>query len=86
MKLTLNPNTVTSVYSGKLGCACGCRGNHATTERSVKLIVSKIQKIADEGGKVEVSFQRFGNQLGYIAAETDTRQYIAYINASEVNA
>ena len=78
---TLKPSSVGSVYSGRHGCACGCRGNHTTNPKTVKLICNKIEQAVADGLTPDVCFAKFGDQLGHIAVQTETRLYIAYINA-----
>lgn len=59
-----------AVGSGKLGCACGCRGKHTSSPRSIKTIVANIEKAANEGHTLDI-------MPGiYIAAETATEIHI----------
>ncbi|QLF83660.1 hypothetical protein SEA_REDWATTLEHOG_157 [Gordonia phage RedWattleHog] len=32
-------------YSGKIGCACGCRGNYGETSRSKAIVLGKVEKL-----------------------------------------
>lgn len=61
---------ISSVYSGRKGCACGCRGKYAyasqfkcdrpsylegdedVSDRSVKTIVNRVQKLLEDGAEV----------------------------------
>ena len=74
--LDIDPKKIQGVYSGKHGCACGCRGNHSDNPATVKLIVGKIIKAFEAGDEVDVNINSFNP---YIAAQTATRLYIAYL-------
>jgi len=78
----INVSTIQSVYSGRPGCCCGCRGKHTyatafadkapdydrrVSDRTVKLICNKI----NAAPKV----QENGN---HFFAEINDRWYIAY--------
>ena len=67
----LENRTVSAVYSGRRGCACGCRGNHSSTSRSIKTVVNKMREAAKSGFPVVVT-------ANYVTIDTDTRVYIAY--------
>lgn len=67
----LESRTVSAVYSGRHGCACGCRGNHSSTSRSIKAVIRAMREAAKDGAVVIVGDS-------YIATETATRSYIAY--------
>jgi hypothetical protein len=41
--LTDHLKEVSSVYSGKHGCACGCRGSHTSNPRTIKQIDRRIK-------------------------------------------
>ena len=61
---------VKTVYSGGLGCMCGCRGKYTTPEqsaRSVKLIYNKVMN--NPKHKVED---------GIAFVETATRNLVVY--------
>ena len=40
----INPEQVVSVYSGRPGCMCGCRGKHTTAERHREKYAEKRPK------------------------------------------
>lgn len=67
----LAERTVSAVYSGRQGCACGCRGNHSSTSRSIKIVLSKMRDAAKDGFPVAVLND-------YVSVDTDNRVYIAY--------
>jgi hypothetical protein len=41
----VDPNEVARVYSGRPGCACGCRGNYSTNPTTIKQICKKISAL-----------------------------------------
>lgn len=41
-KLTIDD--IERVYSGRIGCMCGCRGDYKDSPRSKKIILNKILK------------------------------------------
>lgn len=47
MKPTTKPkltvDMVKTVYNGRPGCACGCRGEYKITRRSISLLLSKFE-------------------------------------------
>jgi hypothetical protein len=61
---------VKTVYSGALGCMCGCRGKYTTPEqsaRSVKIMFNKVMN--NPKHKIED---------GIAFVETDTRNLVVY--------
>lgn len=66
-----NLDRVSSVYSGRKGCACGCRGKYSyaaahkaerpsyldgddgVSDRTVKTLVAKVERLLAEGTEVE---------------------------------
>lgn len=81
MDIIINPHQVGKVYSGKLGCACGCRGNYSENPKTITLIVNKMRKALKDGMATEVMFGGYGE--AFLSVETATRRYTAYLkNAS----
>lgn len=72
MTKVIDADDVSAVYSGKQGCACGCRGTHTSKPGSIKSIVAKINQIAADG-QHEVHVHDWGAWV-----DTDTRTYVAY--------
>src|SRR5262249_37177693 len=70
--LTDHLKEVSSVYSGRHGCACGCRGNHTCNPRVIKQIDRHIQEACDQGYELMIWPRRL------LRIETGTRHYIAY--------
>ncbi len=64
----INKDKIVSVYSGRPGCACGCRGNHSKTKRAITTVVNKMNRL-------DPDIKQVGN---HYAIETRTRLYIAY--------
>jgi hypothetical protein len=70
--MQIDVNTIKTVYSGKPGCMCGCRGKYTKPEestRSVKIIVGKLAK--DPATKYDAQAKCF-----YL--QTPTRMLAAY--------
>lgn len=72
----LTHGTVSAVYSGKHGCACGCRGNHTSSKASIATVTRKM-----------VDAVKSGNAWGimvspgvFVSVTTATREYIAYLD------
>lgn len=90
----LTTDDVRSVYSGTPGCCCGCRGTHTVNPRfrsevatargydvaddecnaSVIARILNTIKRHDEHGTATIETER-----DYVAAETETRIWIAYL-------
>jgi hypothetical protein len=84
---------IKSVYSGKPGCCCGCRGNHTyTVEYALSLTEEKKKKLAmtlkfndTVVKKIVATIKGIISQgtvpdvdQDYIAVQTDTRLYVVY--------
>jgi hypothetical protein len=69
----LERDAITTVYSGRPGCACGCKGHHTDSQRSKTLIANKIRAALED-------FLPYDVELGvtYVSLETETRLLIAY--------
>lgn len=77
---TLNGREVVQVYSGRPGCACGCRGKHTKRNREdlqgMKTIarhVATIKKLIADGAKPDTD-------ENYVAVQTESRLYVAYFS------
>ena len=44
----------TRVYSGAVGCACGCRGNYSETPRAIKAGINKLLRLVAAGAEPDV--------------------------------
>jgi len=90
---TLTVNDVSSVYSGKLGCACGCRGKHsynskhtvwASTNRGYKVQADEIndKRVLQVLRKVQRHAAN-GNVVDsgdrYFSFQNETRLYVVYL-------
>lgn len=65
----INIANVQRVYSGRIGCMCGCKGKYSTTPIAIKRMVNKAAK---EGWE-------FDGLAGYYHQRTETRQYAIYM-------
>lgn len=77
---TLNGREVKQVYSGKPGCACGCKGKHTKRDpqnlQAMKTIarhVATIKQLIADGAKPDTD-------ENYVAVQTESRLYIAYFS------
>jgi hypothetical protein len=67
---TLTPSNFIKAYSGRPGCACGCRGKYyAAGHAMVARILKKIQ--AADPSTVDVG-------PNYVAVDSETRQWVLY--------
>ncbi|AHN84011.1 hypothetical protein AUDREY_103 [Mycobacterium phage Audrey] len=64
---------VSAVYSGRIGCACGCQGNHTSRPASITRVKNQIAE-AIRHGKVTW----FAMTKDMVAIDTETRSYVAY--------
>ena len=70
-----NISHVKSVYSGRPGCCCGCRGKHIDvgSKRSVARILANMERALEcPDAQLEVNSE-------YVSVETETRLYVAYL-------
>jgi hypothetical protein len=85
----LSNDNVISVYSGRPGCCCGCRGNHRHSTRFPNTgvydytvfndrQVTKIINVLKEFAKLPGMLKEFDIQDDYVAFQTDSRLFIAY--------
>jgi len=96
---TLTPANVRSVYAGRLGCACGCRGKHkanpahrAELEQARGYAVTDDECSEREIRRVLAIVQAPGAPVDYsddgewFSVETSTRLYIVYLCKAAVPA
>lgn len=69
--VTVDREQVRRVYSGRPGCACGCRGHYSTDPATITRIVNALNAL---GAKMDESGE-------FAWAETETRAYTAYFTA-----
>lgn len=72
----LQHGTVSAVYSGRHGCACGCRGNHTSSERSIKTVVRKMVDAIKHGEAEHIMV----SPGVFVSVDTATRTYIGYLD------
>jgi len=70
-RLTLEPQNISRVYSGRPGCMCGCRGNYSTNPAQITRVCNVIKAL---GGQSTPDWH---------TAETPTRSYTAYLKAGK---
>lgn len=86
--------TVVSVYSGKHGCACGCRGKHTYATKFAQeesLRRGYAVTVSDKTvnlivGKMNALLADGYPQMAdasFVSVETKTRLYIAYLKQGE---
>lgn len=64
----IDPTTINSVYSGKIGCCCGCLGTHSDDAAAIKRV---LRAIATKDGDI-------GGNEKFVSLDTASRRYIAY--------
>jgi hypothetical protein len=76
----VDASKVVKVYSGRPGCACGCRGNYSTNPKTIKLITRRINEILTmlNGELKKGGYETYAVDGHFIAAENGHRAYTAY--------
>lgn len=69
----LTPEQVVQSYSGKPGCACGCKGNYSTRLNTIKLVLSRLQEFAPHARNRDLIVT--SNSQGGICFGVDTETY-----------
>lgn len=70
---------VDAVYSGRHGCACGCRGTHRHHTESPRSITVIVKKILAQAEVQDIDWDnRTDGDPQWVSATTPTRHYIAY--------
>ena len=83
---TLTTDDVLSVYSGRPGCACGCRGNHRgnpkhevelgkETDFSARSVASILRAVK----AAPVEALQFDDETMWISTVDDARERIVYL-------
>lgn len=67
---------VVKVYSGRHGCACGCRGRYSTNPATITRVVKTMNEIFQKDPEQE---KKWDGQI----AESDTRLYFAYTSLED---
>ena len=70
----LTRNQIKSVYSGRHGGCCGCRGKHSTGKAAITRIYNKVLAL-NGPNKMEPE-----KGYRYVSAETETRVYVLYVS------
>lgn len=73
---------IVQAYSGRPGCACGCRGKWYQVLAQKKRILTMLRKAADlDADSVEVVTNPDPNGARYIIShETKTRVYVLHVS------
>ena len=91
IQLTIDPDYVASIYSGRPGCMCGCKGNHRDNPLHVEQdapdryrgltnragITKTIRWFAD-AVKISISTGFHGETIYYAETETDSGRRYCY--------
>lgn len=72
MNTLIAAENVSRVYSGKIGCACGCKGKYY--EAGSPMVKKVVRLINENGGKLEKDSQ-------WAEVEIGERVYVAYLGA-----
>lgn len=54
--MMLDTSRVTQVYSGRQGCACGCRGNYSDKPQRIRQVAAKMAALVANGEATEVIY------------------------------
>ena len=57
----IQPENVNSVYMGKQGCACGCRGQYKEDQGTAKRRLTRLTNLQNKGVQLEVN-EGFGGE------------------------
>lgn len=80
---SLTPDRIVQSYSGKPGCACGCKGNYSVRPATIKLVLSRLQDAAPyaRNRDIMVGSNSQGGMFFSVETETDKgtpRVYTVY--------
>ncbi len=64
---------VVNVYSGRLGCMCGCMGTYSENSASISKVLAAMEANAD---RIEVMAGLKGELI--FSVDTETRRYAVY--------
>ena len=69
---------VVKAYSGRRGCACGCRGKYHTRRSTVSQILNRMKAAVAAGDAVN-----YVTDADFIGIDTATRSYTVYFRADD---
>ncbi len=75
----LDPSTVVRSYSGRHGCACGCRGNYSDKRSVINACIAKMRRLADSGA-IGVWMSSTDGRPSFIVVDTETRTSAIYFS------
>ncbi len=67
--MNTSKDNVVRVYTGKLGCMCGCQGKYSTEGRGVSITYNKVMNHPNV---------RFDDAANCAYVETETRNLVVY--------
>ena len=78
--MDIRADQVKQVYSGRPGCACGCRGNYSENRGAITVSLKKYAAALAEGRKVETIEASAGDgPILFWDNEEGTRTYTIYL-------
>ena len=75
----IDPSQVTTSYSGKRGCMCGCLGTYKEGPKAAKAKISHLKRLLNSGEEVE-AFEALGGEFG-VMQYGDKRINAIYLRA-----
>ncbi len=75
----LRENTITQIYRGRVGCCCGCNGEHLTGDDLTTRRLARVKRDLMEATPEELKIDLYG-EGGNISRERNGRYVIAYLN------
>lgn len=77
--MQIDPTAIKTVYSGRPGCGCGCRGKYFTDQRNITRVVRAINKALGADSQDWLRTGVDDNAEGQVFfAENETRYFWAY--------
>jgi hypothetical protein len=73
---TVDRAKVVRVYSGRPGCACGCRGNYSENPATIARIVNRINALGAQ------TYDGSEQEFAFADNDEGTRTYTAYYAGS----
>jgi len=74
----IDPMKIARVYSGRHGCACGCRGNYSEKPRQIKATLTKVRRLLAEGATAWLGEDNAG-LVEFLVVDTETRTHTLHI-------
>lgn len=74
----LETSKIEQIYSGKIGCMCGCKGTHHEDNKKFKRLLNNIKQFVLEGAMVRVDDEDREEKILYAAIEERNKCYAIY--------